>query len=103
MTSHEIIAVYEQGGTVWQKDDTSPLSEAAFPSVFILSKESRSTGVTGDDKLTTLSCAHSFVATGSPLQYGLQRPLLNPEFVAVGVVDILSFVDFFEQTKAPNA
>ncbi|MCF8210011.1 MAG: 3'(2'),5'-bisphosphate nucleotidase CysQ [Rhodoferax sp.] len=54
----EIMAVYDQGGAVWQKDDASPLTEAdlradavirqgleaAFPSVFILSEESRSAG-----------------------------------------------------------
>lgn len=233
----EIMAVYDQGGAVWQKDDTSPLTEAdlradavirkgleaAFPGVFVLSEESRSAGEApvdafflvdpldgtkeflkrngeftvnialvqqgvpiagvvfapalgelyysalglggwvqiagsapqalqvavwrpteplrvigsrshGGDKLaawlTTLSCQHSFVAAGSslkfcriaqgqadiyprfgptsqwdtaaahcvlvaaggavldlagsPLMYGLQRPLLNPEFVAVG-------------------
>ncbi|WP_188710282.1 3'(2'),5'-bisphosphate nucleotidase CysQ [Polaromonas eurypsychrophila] len=233
----EIMAVYGQDGAVWQKDDTSPLTEAdlradavirkgleaAFPGVFVLSEESRSAGDAaadafflvdpldgtkeflkrngeftvnialvqqgvpiagvvfapalgelyyaalglggwvqiadsapqtlqvaawqptepmrvigsrshGGDKLAawlaTLSCQHSFVAAGSslkfcriaqgqadiyprfgptsqwdtaaahcvlvaaggavldlagsPLQYGLQRPLLNPEFVAVG-------------------
>jgi 3'(2'),5'-bisphosphate nucleotidase len=54
----EIMAVYDKGGAVWQKDDASPLTEAdlradavirqgletAFPSVFILSEESRSAG-----------------------------------------------------------
>lgn len=52
----EILAVYHQGGEVWQKEDASPLTqadlrsdvvirqglEAAFPGVFILSEESRS-------------------------------------------------------------
>ena len=51
-----IMAVYDQGGAVWQKDDDSPLTEAdvradavirtgleaAFPGVYILSEESRS-------------------------------------------------------------
>ncbi|MCF8211495.1 MAG: 3'(2'),5'-bisphosphate nucleotidase CysQ [Rhodoferax sp.] len=54
----EIMAVYDQGGAIWQKDDASPLTEAdlrsdavirqglvaAFPGVFILSEESRSAG-----------------------------------------------------------
>jgi 3'(2'),5'-bisphosphate nucleotidase len=54
----EIMAVYDQGGAVWQKQDASPLTEAdlradavirqgleaAFPGVFILSEESRSAG-----------------------------------------------------------
>lgn len=52
----EIMAVYDQGGAVWQKEDASPLTEAdlradavvrqrleaAFPGIFILSEESRS-------------------------------------------------------------
>ena len=29
---------------------------------------------------------------GMPLQYGLQRPLLNPEFVAVGCVGLLALM-----------
>ncbi|WP_210545478.1 3'(2'),5'-bisphosphate nucleotidase CysQ [Rhodoferax sp. PAMC 29310] len=54
----EIMAVYDQGGAVWQKEDASPLTEAdlradatirqgleaAFPGMFILSEESRSAG-----------------------------------------------------------
>ncbi len=54
----EIMAVYENGGETWQKDDASPLTEADlradrtiregleahFPGVFILSEESRSAG-----------------------------------------------------------
>ncbi|OYU32026.1 MAG: 3'(2'),5'-bisphosphate nucleotidase [Comamonadaceae bacterium PBBC2] len=55
----EIMAVYDHGGAVWQKDDASPLTEAdlradavirkgleaAFAGTFILSEESRSVGV----------------------------------------------------------
>ena len=55
---NEIMAVYDQGGAVWQKEDASPLTEAdlradaviregletAFPGVFILSEESCSSG-----------------------------------------------------------
>jgi 3'(2'), 5'-bisphosphate nucleotidase len=54
----EVMAVYDHGGAVWQKDDASPLTEAdlradavirkgleaAFPGTFILSEESRSVG-----------------------------------------------------------
>ena len=54
----EIMAVYDQGGEVWRKEDASPLTEAdlradavirqgleaAFSGVFILSEESRSAG-----------------------------------------------------------
>lgn len=54
----EIMAVYAQGGEVWQKDDASPLTEADlradrairagleqhFAGMFILSEESRSAG-----------------------------------------------------------
>lgn len=54
----EIMAVYRDGGQAWQKEDTSPLTEAdlradrvirsgleqAFPGVFILSEESVSAG-----------------------------------------------------------
>lgn len=54
----EILAVYNEGGAVWQKEDASPVTEAdlradavirqgleaAFPGVFILSEESRSAG-----------------------------------------------------------
>ncbi len=54
----EIMAVFDQGGAVWQKEDASPLTEAdlradavirqrleaAFPGIFILSEESRSAG-----------------------------------------------------------
>lgn len=243
----EIMAVYDQGGEVWQKEDASPLTEAdlradavirkgleaAFPGMFILSEESRSAGTEtpdtfflvdpldgtkeflkrngeftvnialvqhgvpttgvvfapalgelfyaalglgawlqtargaaqalqvapwlstqplrvigsrshGGDKLAawlaTLSCEHSFVAAGSslkfcriaqgqadiyprfgltsqwdtaaaqcvlvvaggavydlagePVQYGLQRPLLNPEFVAVGDKAALELLNF---------
>jgi 3'(2'),5'-bisphosphate nucleotidase len=59
----EIMAVYDQGGAVWQKEDDSPLTEAdmradavirrgleaAFPDVFILSEESRSPGDDSSD------------------------------------------------------
>lgn len=59
----EIMAVYDQGGAVWQKEDASPLTEAdlradaiirkgltaAFPGVFILSEESRSAGAEPTD------------------------------------------------------
>lgn len=58
----EILAVYEQGGEVWEKADASPLTEADlradrviragleqhFPGTFILSEESRSSGNSGD-------------------------------------------------------
>ena len=54
----EIMAVYDQGGAVWQKDDASPLTEAdlradavirksleaAFAGLYIWSEESRSAG-----------------------------------------------------------
>ena len=248
----EIMAVYDQGGEVWQKADASPLTEAdlradavirqgleaAFPSMFILSEESRSAGHAptdafflvdpldgtkeflkrngeftvnialvnhgvptagvvfapalgelfyaaqglgawvqtasgaaqalqvaawqptqplrvigsrshGGDKLAgwlaTLNCKHSFVAAGSSLkfcriaqcqadiyprfgptsqwdtaaaqcvlvvaggsvldlaggalQYGLQRPILNSEFVAVGDNDVLALTHFFGKDK----
>ena len=56
MAGREILAVYKQGGEVWEKADASPLTEADlradrviragleqhFPGVFILSEESRS-------------------------------------------------------------
>ncbi|GAB4217672.1 MAG: 3'(2'),5'-bisphosphate nucleotidase CysQ [Rhodoferax sp.] len=59
----EIMAVYDQGGEVWQKEDASPLTEAdlradavirkgleaAFPGMFILSEESRSAGAETPD------------------------------------------------------
>ena len=246
----QIMAVYDQGGAVWQKEDASPLTEAdlradavirkgleaAFPGMFILSEESRSSGDApaddfflvdpldgtkeflkrngeftvnialvkqgvpiagvvyapalgelfyaalglgawqqiadgdaqalqvspwlptepllvigsrshGGDKLAewlaTLRGEHSFVAAGSslkfcriaqgqadiyprfgptsqwdtaaaqcvlvtaggtvhdlagsPLQYGLQRPILNPEFVAVGDSAVLAFSNFYEK------
>ena len=55
---NEIMALCDQGGAVWQKENASPLTEAdlradtvirqgletAFPGVFILSKESCSVG-----------------------------------------------------------
>jgi 3'(2'), 5'-bisphosphate nucleotidase len=62
----EIMSVYQQeGGEVWQKDDATPLTladlradrvirhglETAFPGVFILSEESRSSGAPKDDAL----------------------------------------------------
>ncbi len=59
----EILAVYDQDGEVWHKDDASPLTQAdlradavirqgldaAFGGVFILSEESRSSGELIDD------------------------------------------------------
>jgi len=59
----EVMAVYEAGGTTWQKEDNSPLTQADlradqvirqglethFPGVFILSEESRSTGSASDE------------------------------------------------------
>ncbi len=59
----EILAVYEHGGDVWEKDDASPLTEAdlradrviragleqAFPGTFILSEESSSSGARAGD------------------------------------------------------
>ncbi len=59
----EIMAVYESGGAVWEKNDASPLTEADlradrviragleqhFPGVFILSEESRSEGESVDE------------------------------------------------------
>lgn len=58
VAGQEIMAVYHQGGAVWQKQDASPLTEAdlradaairkgleaAFPDTFILSEESSSVG-----------------------------------------------------------
>ena len=35
--------------------------------------------------------------TGTPLQYGLERPLLNPEFVAVGDSAVLALSNFYEK------
>ena len=64
LAGEEILSVYHQGGCeVWQKDDASPLTladlradmvirhglETAFPGVFVLSEESRSTGAPKDD------------------------------------------------------
>lgn len=60
----EILAVYEQGGEIWEKADASPLTEADlradrviragleqhFPGTFILSEESRSSGESGGDE-----------------------------------------------------
>ncbi len=59
----EIMDVYAKGGEIWQKEDTSPLTEADlradrviraglekhFPGLFILSEESRSAGAGEDD------------------------------------------------------
>ncbi len=56
VAGREILAVYEQGGPTWEKEDASPLTEADlradrairagleqhFPGVYILSEESRS-------------------------------------------------------------
>jgi len=58
IAGQEIMEVYNRGGSIWQKDDASPLTEAdlradrairhalekSFPDVFILSEESTSTG-----------------------------------------------------------
>jgi 3'(2'),5'-bisphosphate nucleotidase len=58
-----VMAVYDQGGEVWQKEGASPLTEAdlradavirqgleaAFPGMFILSEESRSAGTETPD------------------------------------------------------
>ncbi len=63
LAGREIMAVYDSGGEVWQKEDASPLTEADlradrviragleqhFPGVFILSEESRSAGGTADE------------------------------------------------------
>ena len=64
MAGEEILSVYHQGGgEVWQKDDASPLTladlradavirrglEAAFPGMFVLSEESRSTSAPKGD------------------------------------------------------
>ena len=60
----EIMAVYREGGEIWQKDDASPLTEADlradrvirqglekhFPGVFILSEESVSAGPQDDGR-----------------------------------------------------
>lgn len=59
----DIMAVYRDGGEIWQKDDASPLTEADlradrairagleryFPDIFILSEESRSAGALASD------------------------------------------------------
>ncbi len=61
----EILAVYENGGATWEKDDASPLTEADlradrviraglerhFPGVYILSEESRSEGAASGESL----------------------------------------------------
>jgi len=60
----EIMAVYRDGGEIWQKDDQSPLTEADlradrvirqglekhFPGVFILSEESVSAGAQDSER-----------------------------------------------------
>lgn len=60
----EILAVYEHGGAIWEKDDASPLTEADlradrviragleqhFADIFILSEESRSAGTGAADR-----------------------------------------------------
>lgn len=61
----EILDVYEGGGTAWEKEDASPLTEADlradqviraglvqhFPGIYILSEESRSSGNANSDCL----------------------------------------------------
>lgn len=63
VAGQEIMAVYDNSGAVWQKEDASPLTEAdlradavirkgleaAFPGTFILSEESCSVGAEPDD------------------------------------------------------
>lgn len=64
VAGQEIMAVYREGGEIWQKDDASPLTEADlradrvirqglekhFPGVFILSEESVSAGPQDDGR-----------------------------------------------------
>lgn len=99
-----IMTVYHQGGEVWLKEDSSPLTEAdlradavirqgleaAFPGVFILSEESRSAGGEGNAAGETVFLVDPLDGTKEFLkrngEFTVNIALVKQDVPVVGVV-----------------